>query len=146
MKSFKSLFTDSTYTKVEYVVNDIEGNKFHVYKRIGRFGAWEKWDERKTLAEAEEYAKSRGESVTYMGIYENGKRKGMTDWEERPLKHSPEQVQELRRKSYEGYKPEFNRAQDVIVPEPKYVKASLNKEVEYPVEVEKKFSRRLSKG
>jgi hypothetical protein len=146
MKAIKSLFTDNVYTKVEYVPNNIAGNRFHVYKRIGRFDTWTKIDERKTLDEAEELAKSRGDKVVYMGVYENGKKKGVADWEERPLKHSPEQVLELRRKSYENYKPELNRAEGVAVPEPKFVKAALNKETEIPVEVENKFVRRASKG
>lgn len=146
MKAIKSLFADNVYTKVEYVPNDIGNNKFHVYKRLGRLDTWAKIDERKTLAEAEELAKSRGDSVVYMGIYENGKKKGVADWEDRPLKHSPEQVLELRRKNYEGYKPELNREEEPPVKPPKFVKASLNPETEIPVQVETKFLRRASRG
>lgn len=83
MKSIRGLFADVTYTKVEYVKNDINNEPFHVWKKEGVFGTWCESYPYKTLAEAEEFAKSRSDSVVYMGLYENGKRKGMTDWEDR---------------------------------------------------------------
>jgi hypothetical protein len=145
-KAISGIFKDVIYTYVDYVKDDPKEERFHVYERVGFFNNWTKIEARKTLAEAEEIAKNRAPTVAYKGIYENGKRKAMTDWEDKQLTHSPEQVRELRRKSYEGYNPEINRVDGSPVPDPKYVKAPLNKEVEHSIEVEKKFSRRLSRG
>lgn len=79
MKTLKSFFHDETCTKIEYVKNDTLNEKFHVYRRDSIYEKWRKTDARKTLAEAEELANNPAK-VTYMGIYENGVRKGMIDW------------------------------------------------------------------
>jgi hypothetical protein len=82
MLAIKSLFKDVQYVKVEYVKNDYNNEKFHVYRKDGNFSSWKHSYAYKTLAEAEEFAKSRGDSVVYMGVFENGSRKGMTAWED----------------------------------------------------------------
>jgi hypothetical protein len=70
--------------KIEFVKHDPNGEPFHVYKREKGFlffkEPWVQSQRLKTLPEAEEKVKSLGDTVDYLGIYENGKRKGVTDW------------------------------------------------------------------
>lgn len=69
--------------KIEYVKHDENGEQFHVYKRYKELFGWSAWIQSqrlKTLPEAEEKVKSLGDSVVYLGIFEDNKRKGTTDW------------------------------------------------------------------
>jgi hypothetical protein len=72
--------------KIEYVKNDPTGDKWHVYKRtkglFNFFTSWDKSECRKTLQEAEEKVKSLGDTVQYLGIFENGVRKGTMAWDD----------------------------------------------------------------
>lgn len=132
--------------KIEYVKNDHKGEPFHVWKKddgfLGFFWGWRETYSYSTLPAAEEFAKSREEHVVYLGVFENGVRKAMTDWEDAQLKVSQTDVLSLRSKSYDGYKPELNRVDGAPVKDPKFFKPAINKELEVKVEVESKFLRK----
>lgn len=76
--------------KVEFVKNDPKGEKYHVKKRekgfLNFFTGWEESEHRKTLQEAEEKIKSLGDHVIYLGIFENGVRKGTMAWDDKEIK------------------------------------------------------------
>lgn len=66
-----------TETKIEIYPQKKELEKFHVFQKDSFLDNWREVGRFKTIDEAEEYALSRGESVNYRGIYEDGKKKGM---------------------------------------------------------------------
>jgi hypothetical protein len=79
--------------KIEYVPNDPSGEKYHVFTKDNFDLFWKSTYRYKTLKEAEEYAKSRDQNVNYLGIYENGQRKGMAAWEDEEMeKKHPEEI------------------------------------------------------
>lgn len=72
--------TERDFVKIYYEFDSEKSKPYKLFEREGFFDSWLLVGNYKTLNEAQEVGRSRARKVVDMGIFEQGRRKGMLSW------------------------------------------------------------------